>query len=41
MILNKKLMNRKLALKEDIKKTGGNFARMLLILAISTYVIGL
>ena len=32
--------NRKLSLKEDIKRTGGNFARMLLILAISTYVIG-
>jgi len=34
------IMNRKLSLKEDIKKTGGNFARMLIILAILTYVIG-
>ena len=34
------IMNRKLALKENIKKTGGNCARMLLILGISVYVIG-
>lgn len=34
------IMNGKLVLKEDIKRTGGNFARMLLVLAISTYVIG-
>ena len=32
--------NKRLALKNDIKRTGGNFARMLLILAISTYLIG-
>lgn len=32
--------NKRLALKNDIKRTGGNFARMLLILAISTYAIG-
>ena len=34
------IKNRKLALKEDIKRTGGNCARMLLILAILTYVMG-
>ena len=33
--------NTQLRLKTDIKKTGGNFGRMLLILAISTYAIGL
>ena len=32
--------NKRLALKKDIKKTGGNCARMLLILGISVYVIG-
>ena len=34
------IRDRKLALKEDIKRNGGNCARMLLILAISVYVIG-
>ncbi len=34
------IANRKLRLKKDIKKTGGNCARMLLILAISIYAIG-
>ncbi|MCE5220927.1 MAG: CPBP family intramembrane metalloprotease [Clostridium sp.] len=34
------IMNRKLSLKEDIKRTGGNCSRMLLILGISVYVIG-
>ena len=34
------IMDRKLALKEDIKRTGGNCTRMLLILGISAYVIG-
>ena len=34
------IMNRKLALKEDIKRTAGNCSRMILILGISVYVIG-
>jgi len=34
------VMARKLSLKEGLKKTGGNSARMLLILAILTYAIG-
>jgi len=34
------IVNRKLYLKEDIKKNSGNFARILLILAISIYIIG-
>jgi len=34
------LMVRKLSLKEGLKKTGGNCARMLLILGILTYAIG-
>jgi hypothetical protein len=34
------IMDRKLALKGDIKKTGGNCSRILLILGISVYVIG-
>ena len=34
------IANRKLILKKDIKKTGGNCARLLLILAISIYAIG-
>ena len=33
------ILDRKLTLKEDIKKTGGNCTRMLLILGISVYVI--
>ncbi len=32
--------NRKLRMKNDMKKTGGNCARMLLILAILVYIIG-
>ena len=34
------IMNRKLVLKEEIKRTSGNCARMLLILAILIYAIG-
>lgn len=34
------ILSRKLNLKNDIKRTGGNCAMMLFILAISTYVIG-
>ncbi|OOM78511.1 CAAX amino terminal protease self- immunity [Clostridium puniceum] len=34
------VMSRKFSLKEDLKKTGGNCTRMLLILAILTYAIG-
>ena len=34
------IIDRKLALKENIKRTGGNCSRMLLILGISVYVIG-
>lgn len=34
------ISNRRLRLKKDIKRTGGNCARILLILSICTYVIG-
>jgi len=34
------IMNRKLALKEDIKRTAGNCSRMILILGISVYIMG-
>lgn len=34
------IVNRKLALKKDIKRTGGICSRMLLVLGISVYVIG-
>lgn len=38
--LRQEVMIRKLGLKEGLKKTGGNCARMLLILGILTYTIG-
>ncbi|WP_297417553.1 CPBP family intramembrane glutamic endopeptidase [Clostridium sp.] len=38
--LQQEIDNRRLALKQEIKITGGNCTRILLILAISTYAIG-